>query len=94
LKIAIVFVYDSFRYEIWLSGINWDVQAKYWDLLRDKGWDEHYLASNPRKVDYVIAHVLVGNPDWSNLTALTREIEAGTVAFIKDVEAFLAQEGI
>ncbi len=89
LKISIVFVYETFRFEVWLSGMNRDVQVKYWNLLRDSGWDRHPLASNPRKVDYITDHVLVDDPDWSSLDALTSEIEAGTVDFIRELEVFL-----
>jgi hypothetical protein len=35
LKIAVVFVYDEFRFEVWLSGANRDVQAKYWELSKE-----------------------------------------------------------
>jgi hypothetical protein len=33
LKIAIVFLYDTFRFEIWLSGKNKQVLAKYWQII-------------------------------------------------------------
>lgn len=38
LKIAIVFVYDTFRFEVWLSGHNRSVQAKYLKLLKESNW--------------------------------------------------------
>jgi hypothetical protein len=31
LKIAVVFVHETFRFEVWLAGINKNVQAKYWN---------------------------------------------------------------
>lgn len=92
LKISIVFVYETFQFEIWLSGANRDIQARYWDLLREKGWDKYRSASDPRKHDYVIAHVLAHDPEWSDLDVLTGQVEQGTLAFINDVEAFLADE--
>jgi hypothetical protein len=30
LKVAIVFVYETFRFEAWLAAVNKQVQAKYW----------------------------------------------------------------
>jgi len=92
LKIAIVFVHDTFRFEVWLSGSNRNVQVKYWKLLEESGWHKYHLASNPRAVDYVIDHILVKNPDFSDLDTLKRQIERGTLEFIKDVEDFLSTQ--
>jgi hypothetical protein len=37
LKVAIVFLHDTCRFEVWLAGYNKPVQAKYWKLFRDGG---------------------------------------------------------
>jgi len=91
LKIAIVFVYDSFRFEVWLSGSNRKVQSEYWKRFSASDWDTYHLASNPRREDYVIDHILVSHPDFGDLDALTGQIERGTLEFIKDVEAALSE---
>ena len=93
LKIAIVFVHDKYRFEVWLSGSNRNVQTKYWELLKESDWHKYHLAPNPRVVDYVIDHILINNPDFSDLDALTRQIERGTLEFIRDVEGFLSRQG-
>ena len=36
LKIAIVFVYDTFRFEVWLAGYNKRVQKEYWEIYTDE----------------------------------------------------------
>lgn len=90
LKIALVFIHDVFRFEVWLSGSNRDVQAEYWELLKGSGWDKYHLASNPKAEDYVIDHILINDPDFRDLEALTRQIESGTLEFISDVEGFLS----
>jgi len=92
LKIAIVFIHDKCRFEVWLSGSNRNVQAKYWKLLKESGWQKYHIASNPRAVDYVIDHILINNPDFSDLDALTGQIERGTLEFIRDVEGFLSKQ--
>ncbi|HEY70172.1 MAG TPA: hypothetical protein G4O08_06270 [Anaerolineae bacterium] len=92
LKIAIVFVHELFRFEVWLSGANRDVQTKTWRWLKESGWQKYSLASNPSAVDYVIDHVLVEAPDFRDLDALTEQIESGTLAFIREVESFFAVE--
>jgi hypothetical protein len=91
LKIAIVFTHETFRFEVWLSGSNRDVQTKYWKLLKASDWNKYHLASNPKAVDYVIDHILVDNPDFRDLEALTGQIERGTLEFVSDVEGFLSQ---
>ena len=34
LKIAVVFNYDQFRFEVWLAGYNKQIQQKYWILFQ------------------------------------------------------------
>jgi hypothetical protein len=94
LKIAIVFVYDSFRFEVWLSGKNQQVLAKYWKIFKESGWDRYTIATQGIWADSVLEHNLVDNPDFSDLAALTRQIEHGTLKFIKDVESFFAEAAI
>lgn len=91
LKIAIVFVYDTFRFEVWLSGRNQKVLAKYWSLFTDRGWDTYKIAPQGKWADSILEHVLVEDPDFSDLVALTRQIDQGVMKFIKDVGNFLAK---
>lgn len=91
LKIAIVFVYDTFQFEVWLSGSNRDVQAEYWTLINESGWNQYRRAPNPKTEDHVIAHLLIEDPDFSDLDRLTKRIDSGTVEFIQDVEEFFAK---
>jgi hypothetical protein len=91
LKIAIVFNYDSFRFEVWLSGRNQQVLAKYWKLFKESGWDRYKIAAQGKWADSVLEHILVDNPDFSDLAALTKQIEQGTLKFIQDIERFLAK---
>lgn len=92
LKIAIVFIHDTFKFEVWLSGSNRNVQTKYWKLLKESDWHKYHLASNPRAVDYVLDHILINNPDFSDLDSITRQIERGTLEFIRDVDGFLSRQ--
>ena len=90
LKIAVVFIHDVFRFEVWLAGVNRDVQAKYWKLLKENNWNKYHISSNPRGVDYIVDHILIDDPDFSDLDTLTKQIERGTLDFIRDVEGFLS----
>ena len=89
LKIAVVFLHDAFRFEVWLAGYNKQVQTKYWTLIKESGWDQYHLVPTTQGADSILEHVLVSNPDFSDLPALTAQIETATLKFIADVERFL-----
>lgn len=91
LKIAVVFLYDAFRFEIWLSGKNKQILTKYWKIIKESGWDKYRLVEPGKGVDSVVEHVLVDKPDFSDLDTLTRKIEQGALKFIHDIERLLAK---
>jgi len=92
LKVAMVFLHETFRFEAWLTGYNKQVQSKYWKLFKESGWNKYRIVSPAKGVDSIIEHVLADNPDFSDLDALTKQIETGTLKFIKDVESFLSKK--
>jgi len=89
LKIAIVFLHEAFRFEVWLASLNKAVQAEYQDLFRDSGWNKYRIPSTIKGIDSIIEYILVEKPDFHDLNALTKEIEQGTLKFIEDIENFL-----
>jgi hypothetical protein len=93
LKVAIVFLYDDFRFEVSLVGYNKQFQKKYWQLIRESGWDKYRLVKTLKGEDAIISHTLADDPDFADLDALTERIERGTLAFIADVEGFLSSHG-
>jgi hypothetical protein len=92
LKAAIVFNYDAFRFEVWLAGVNKSVQDKYWELFRESGWDKYRVVPSTKGADSIIEHVLVEDPKFSDLEALTKQIEKEVLRFIGDVEGFLYKQ--
>jgi len=90
LKIAIVFIHDTFRFEVWLAGYNKQIQTKYWRLIKESDWNKYRIPLTTKDVDYIIEYILVDNPDFSDLDMLTKQIEKGALKFIKDVENFLS----
>jgi len=91
LKVAIVFIHDTCRFEVWLAGVNKQVQQKYWKLFKERNWNKYHIVSTTKGVDSIIEYNLVDNPDFSDLNSLTKQIEAETLKFIKDVESFLTE---
>ena len=91
LRIAIVFIHDTCRFEVWLAGYNKQVQTNYWKLFKEGDWDKYRIPSTTKGVDSIMEYILVDNPDFSDLDTITNQIERGTLKFIKDVENFLSK---
>lgn len=89
LKIAIVFLHQVFRFEVWLAGYNKNVQKEYWELFKENNWDKYHVPPTIQGADSILEHILVEEPDFSDLDNLTEQIETGTVKFIEEVEKFL-----
>jgi hypothetical protein len=70
---AIVFIHATFRFEVWLAGYNKQVQTKYWKLFKESGWNKYHIVSPAKGADSIIEHILVDNPDFSDLDILTNE---------------------
>ena len=90
LKIAIVFLHDTCRFEVWLSGNNRQIQKKYHELISGNKWNKYRMDSeNP---DSIIEYTLDSNPDFCDTDALTNKIEVSTLSFLSDIEAFLSKQ--
>ncbi|MEM5774243.1 MAG: hypothetical protein AAGU05_04515, partial [Anaerolineaceae bacterium] len=57
LKIAVVFLHEPFRFEVWLSGVNRQVQAEYWEMFRQHDWGAYRLVKNPKTADAILESV-------------------------------------
>ena len=91
LRIAIVFCHDTIRFEVWLAGYNKQIQTKYWKLIKESDWNKYHIPSTTKGNDSIMDSILVDNPDFNDLDTLTKQIEKGTLKFIKDVENFLSK---
>lgn len=91
LKVAIVFLHDTFRFEVWLAGYNKQVQTKYWKLFKECDWNKYRIPSTIEGIDSIIESILAENPDFRDLDALTKQIERGTLIFIEDIENYLSK---
>jgi hypothetical protein len=91
LKIAVVFIHESCRFEVWLAGVNKGVQADYWQRIKESGWSKYPLVAATQGADAIIEHILIEDPDFDDLESLTSQIQKETQHFIADIEAFLAK---
>ncbi len=90
LKIAVVFNYDAFRFEVWLGGYNKQVQEEYWKLFKESNWKKYHLVPGTEGFDSILEYTLVENPYFDEPDRLTKQIEEGTLQFINDVNDFLS----
>lgn len=94
LRVGIVMIHEECRFDAWLAGYNKQIQYRYWNLLQRSGWNKYPLVESPEGVDAIIEHVLVENPDFEDLDELTRQIEDRVLAFIGEIDEFLATHPI
>jgi len=92
LKIALVFNYEQFRFEVWLGGYNKMAQMQTWEMFMESDWNKYHIVSSTKGVDSIVEYVLVENPDFSDLDSLTDMIEKKTILFIEDIEDFLSKQ--
>lgn len=52
VKIQVVFVHKSFRFEVWASGYNRKTQCFYYNKLKNQPL-KYYLNDNPERIDYI-----------------------------------------
>ncbi|HDD61841.1 MAG: hypothetical protein DRI65_13135 [Chloroflexota bacterium] len=90
LKIALVFVYETFRFEVWLAAKNKKIQNEYRQIFTDSGWKKYHITAAGKEVDSILDSVLVEDPDFSDLDSLTKQIRKATQEFISDIEDFLS----
>lgn len=82
LRYGIILNHRNMRFELWLMGQNEATQKAYWNLLKDTEWNEgvedmpHYS---------VLETVLVDDPDFSDLPALSDRIEQSALRIIDDI---------
>jgi hypothetical protein len=79
LKVAIVFLHEAFRFEVWLAASNKRVQTHYWKLITENNWMQYRVAPTTRGVDAMLESILTDTPDFRDLPALTADIERGTL---------------
>ena len=91
LKIALVFIHETCRFEVWLAAVNKQVQYKYWKLFSDNDWNKYQLVPSTQGYDSIIELILVDDPNFSDLDSLKYQIENKTMIFIEDIEDFLSK---
>jgi uncharacterized protein (DUF1499 family) len=89
LKIAIVYLHEQGRFEVWLSGTNRKIQAEYINFMRHKDIGGYKLSQVMPGVDSIIEATMVEEPDFDHPEELKKQIEKKTIGFIDDIVKLL-----
>ena len=91
LKIAIVYLHEQNRFEVWLGGANRKVQAVTIELLKGKDLDGLVLSEVKPGVDSIIEMQLVQKPDFDHSQELMLAIESKMIEFTRKIREILTQ---
>jgi hypothetical protein len=89
LKLAIVFNYETFNFEIWLAARNRKVQKRYWELFFKYGYKKHSIIEPAVGIDAIVTAVLKKDYSLEAESSLTAQIIEGAIAFERDIISFL-----
>ena len=91
LKIAIVYLHEQGRFEVWLGGSNRKIQAEYIKLLSGKNLGKYKLSQALPGVDSIIESTLAEQPDFDHPEELKTHIERKTIEFINDITSIFSK---
>jgi hypothetical protein len=91
LKIALVYLHEQGKFEVWLGGSNRKIQAEYIERLSHNNLDGYHLSRVRPGVDSIIESVIVEQPNFDQPEALRDQIEEKTIMFINDMRSILDQ---
>lgn len=89
LKIAIVYLHEQGRFEIWLGGSNRKIQSEYIALLSRRNIGKYKLSQVCPGVDSIIESTLIEQPDFDHPEDLRKQIEVRTIEFADDIRSIL-----
>ena len=90
LKIAIVYIHEQSRFEIWLCGSNKKIQTEYINRMNQINIEGYQLSRAAPGVDSIIEAILVERPDFDHPEELEKQIETKSIDFINDITIFLS----
>ncbi len=89
LKIAIVFNYVPFQFEIWLCAINRKTRKEILEIITNSKWNKYKTVENEGNNDAIIELKIQGMNEFDNKTKIVSLISKETVMFINEIEKFI-----
>ncbi|WP_422122657.1 DUF7000 family protein [Planococcus sp. X10-3] len=86
LKYAVVFRHDKMQFEVWLSGRNRAVMSEYHRKFSGQAMNNYSLTADDKGMSSIIESIVVGKPDFDDLTELTNQIDLGVINFIQEID--------
>ncbi len=90
LKLAVVFNYASFAFEVWLAARNRKIQREYWELFRNAGYKKHRLVEPAVGVDAIATAALAPACSMEDEDGLAARIAEDVAAFEREIVSFLS----
>ncbi|MDD3671743.1 MAG: hypothetical protein PHR01_10750 [Sphaerochaetaceae bacterium] len=91
LKIALVYIHASGRFELWLAAQNKKIQSEYHELLKHKELGLYTLSDIQPGVDAIVTCTSIGQPDFDDPKQLVSLIENNIIAFTDDMIRLIGQ---
>jgi hypothetical protein len=91
IKIQVVFKHKEFRFEIWASGYNRQIQNEYYQKLKNKELP-YILNDQPSRIDYILRFPLDENLDLSDEIGIKVEINRAIKEFVQQVNKILEKK--
>ena len=85
LKVAIVYLHEQNRFEVWLSGVNRKIQAEYIEIFRHTNIGDSRLSQAAPGVDSIVELEIISNPDFDEPEYLMKTIENKSIEFAKSI---------
>lgn len=86
LRFGVALNHREMQFELWFMGQNAELQAEYWELLKNTEWSKGQTAMPQYSVLEV---VLVDNPDFDNQDILTDEIAKSTICVADEIQSYI-----
>jgi hypothetical protein len=85
LKVAIVYLHEECRFELWLAGNSRQIQAEYIEMLSHRDLGKYALSRIQPGADSIIASSIVEVPDFDHPDELKRHIEVEIMGFAEEM---------
>lgn len=89
LKIALVYLHEANRFELWLSANNRKLQKEWIDVLNQREDMQYRVSEAGVGIDSIVEYIVHVQPNFDAREALKQSLEMNTVRFIKDMETLL-----
>ena len=86
LKVALVYLHEANRFELWLSANNRKLQKKWIDVLSQCEDMQYRVSEVGVGIDSIVEYIVHVQPNFDARAALKQSLEMNTLRFIKDME--------